>query len=120
MAKTFVTVSEITADGILKKIEDVGGSIITKIETGVEYLSEKVGNAIEKGSKYRVSLLDKNGEVVCMSPMLLGAFGLTLAVVSAPVVTFLVSIASLIAGSTHEYKVIFEKVVETPDVAPPA
>ena len=119
MAKTFETVKEINADDILKKIEEVGGSIIKKIETGVEYLSEKVGTAVEEGNKYRISIRDKDGDEKFKVTATLGVLGVTIASLFSLPITFLVGAVSFFLGSAHEYKLVIEKVVETPETEQP-
>jgi hypothetical protein len=120
LAKTYETVKEINADDVLNKMKEVGDSLGDKIEAGIDYISKKVGDVLEKGKKYRVSFRDKNGDTHFKTTMTLGAFGLTLAALFAPVVTFFVGIISVLVGSANDYSIVIEKVVETPDVAPPA
>lgn len=107
MAKTFEKVKEITGDDLFKKVE-----------AGMDAIVEAIQEVMEKGSKYRVSVQDKNGDIKLKTTATIGAFGLSLAVLLLPIFTILAAAIGVVAGTAYDYKIVVEKVVETPDEKP--
>lgn len=109
MAKQFTTVKELTGNDfaeILRKAK-------AKFSEGVDAAFDAFGNVLEEGSKYRLSVRNKEGETaIKMTATVGGILGLTVTALIGALLTLCLGTAALIAGLVTEHKLVIEKVVE--------
>jgi hypothetical protein len=108
LAKQYTTVHTITGEDL----EKIYLKAKEKIGDGVEAAVEAIESAVEKGSEYRISVCDKDGDVKFKTTATVGAFGLSLSVLLLPVLTVVVGVIAALSGAIAEYKVVVEKAVK--------
>lgn len=109
MAKQYTTVKELTGDDL----EEILRKAKVKFSEGVDAGLEAFGNVLEEGSKYRLSVRNKEGDnVLKMTATVGGILGLTIAALIGALITLCLGAAALMAGLITEHKLVIEKVLE--------
>ena len=107
MAKQYTTVHVVTGEDL----EKIYLAAKEKLSDGVDAAIEAIEKAVEKGSEYRISVCDKDGDVKFKTTATVGVFGLSLSALLLPVLTVVVGIIAALSGAIGEYKIIVEKAV---------
>lgn len=109
MVKQFTTVKELTGDDLAEILRKAKA----KFSEGVDAGLDAFGNVLEEGSKYRLSVRNKEGDTVLkMTATVGGILGLTVTALIGALITLCLGAAALIAGLVTEHKLVIEKVVE--------
>ena len=101
MAKQFTTIREITGEELKATMSEGFGEI-----------SKAVKEALEEGKKHRVTILDKQGNMMLQTPAFVGLTGLGLSMILLPIFSLLAAVTVFVAGVVCDYKLVIEKEVE--------